>query len=61
MATLSEKLPNCTYFYQNLTQEEIDSIVIQKYYDPETGTIGTIAEVPELAKKQYVSIGMNFE
>lgn len=61
MATLSEKLPNCTYFYQNLTQEEIDSIVIQKYYDPETGTIGTIAEVPELAKKQYISIGMNFE
>jgi hypothetical protein len=63
MATLklSDKLPNCAYFYQGLTQEEIDSIVVQKYIDVETGIVGTVSEVPEFSKNQYVSIGMSFE
>jgi hypothetical protein len=62
MATLklADKMPNCTHFYQGLSQEEIDSIVIQKYYDVETGVVGTIAEVPEFSKNQYVEIGMTF-
>jgi len=63
MATLklSDKLPNCSHFYQGLTQEEIDSIIVQKYIDVETGIVGTISEVPEFSKHEYVSIGMSFE
>lgn len=63
MATsnVSDRLPNCSHFYQGLTQEEIDSVVVQKYLDFETGVLGTIAELPEFADKQYVSIGMSFE
>lgn len=63
MATtnVSDRLPNCSYFYQGLTQEEIDSIIAQKYIDVETGILGTISEVPEFANKQYISIGMSFD
>jgi hypothetical protein len=59
--TLADKMPNCTHFYKGLTQEEIDSVVVQKYFDSETDVLGTIAEVPKFSKNQYVEIGMTFE
>lgn len=57
---INDKMPNCTHFYQGLTQDEIDGITVQKYFDPETGIVGTIVELPEFSKKEYVSIGMTF-
>jgi len=57
---ITDKMPNALYFYEGLSEEEIASIVVQKYFDTETGILGTISELPEFVDKQYVSIGMTF-
>jgi len=57
---ITDKMPNALYFYEGLTEKEIASIAAQKYFDTETGILGTISELPEFVDKQYVSIGMSF-
>ncbi len=53
-------MPNALYFYEGLTQEEIGSIVVQKYVDSETGIVGTISEVEEFKNKIHTPMGMTF-
>ena len=57
---ITDKMPNALYFYEGLTQEEIDSIVVQKYVDNETGIVGTISEVEEFKNRIHNPIGMTF-
>jgi hypothetical protein len=57
---ITDKMPNALYFYEGLTQEEIGSIVVQKYVDSETGIVGTISEVEEFKNKIHTPMGMTF-
>lgn len=61
-----EKLPNATYLYEGVTQEELDQITISKYeIQDDSGEglhiVGTLFEIPELAQKlMRQSVGMQF-
>jgi hypothetical protein len=61
-----EKMPNATYLYEGVTQEELDKIAISKYeIEDDSGEglhiVGAAFEIPELSqKKMTYSVGMKF-
>jgi hypothetical protein len=61
-----EKMPNATYFYEGVTQEEIDQIKVSKYEieddtDATLFVVGSIFEIEFLNNKKLLpTFGMKF-
>jgi len=61
-----EKMPNALFFYDGVTQEEVDNITVSKFEiereeTPGIYTVGTTLEVEALAEKRLVqSVNMKF-
>jgi hypothetical protein len=61
-----EKMPSALFFYEGVTQEEIDKVTVSKFEiesedTPGIFTLGTTLPVEALAEKQLVqSVNMRF-
>lgn len=61
-----EKMPNATYFYEGVTQKELDKITVSKYEleddsNPELYVVGSMFEIDSIKDKKMIpTFGMKF-